>query len=331
MDSSIDIAQSLLKLGAAAIFSSNSMALDPVEFQLASRDFRGLAVSTVGEVDLHERDTLPLVLASQFSAVRDWETPLADNLAVLMFDHSTGSLAAAKPFDDRSANRPDSGRPIVKRPRPTGDAATGVSTSVRRVDMRKLFGLAWRNGRLSFIALSFDTVSNVADVSLVGGAAAALPTPRKVMPEPRVDGPGLPSYDPSAGVSPPHVPGIAFSVTVNTGASGAVVRGALSTPALERHLLKTLASVGDRPVAAVIPVSFIVAGRGWKVPWVFEWGVPLLGRQAPVVGSPAAASFAIPIPDDKFRLLAPGEYAAYMVMEGRVFGPQRFTVPVAVR
>ena len=84
-------------------------------------------------------------------------------------------------------------------------------------------------------------------------------------------------------------------------------------------------------VATVVPVSFILTKKNWKVPWIFEWGIPVLGDREIAVGDALSAAFAIPLPQEKLRLMSPGEYAAYMVMEGRLYGPEEFSVLATVR
>jgi hypothetical protein len=329
MESSTEIAQSLLNLSIAAIFASNPSTLSPIERDLSSRDFRGLAVGTVAEINVGQHNALPLLVASQIGAVRDWETPLSDNLALVSFSHQSGEVRVAKPFDERSSNRPEAGRPATRRPKPTGDAATGVATSVRSVDARKLLGLEWQTGKVSLFAVSFDMASNVTSVALTGGGDPAPATVRTISLPPRADGTGLPSYDPAVvGVKPP-ADGVEFSVLTHAPSGRIVVRGSLSVEALGRHVLGSPAPLAGKSVAAVVPVALLVVGRNWRLPWAFELGIPVYGNAAIAPGTRMSAALAIPVPHDGKRILPAGDYAAYVVMEGQLFGPQRFTMPAA--
>jgi len=327
MESSAEIAQTLLKLSAAAIFANNSTALDRIEWDLSSRDFRGLAVNTVSEIDVRQHDSLPLVIASQFDAIRDWETPLSENLALVVFEHDTAEVKVATPFAEDATNRPDFGPPTTRPAKPTGDAATGVATSVRTVDVRKLFGLDWHNHQLSLFAVSFDVVSNEAKVAIIGGRPPATPLLPRVNPPLGLTAP--PSYDPATlGIEPPD-DGVNFDVSV-ADKPDVIVRGALLTHALPRHLLPEPIAMGPRRVAAVVPVTFLLVGRNWNVPWVFEWAVPVWGDHSIAPGAPLSAAFAIPLPQDKVQILAAGTYSAYVVLEGRMFGPVELTIVDAI-
>lgn len=330
METSAEIAHALLELPDAGFFAVNSTALTQIEWKLASRNFPGLAVSAPREIQIKQREALPLLLATQFNAVRDWEIPIADNLALVLFDHETATVTVAKPFEERTENRPDPGPPPAKSPKPTGDAATGIATSVRPVDIRKLFSLEWRPRRLSLMALSFDVVSNEADVSLIGEGAPSRPATRGIAPPPNADGAGFPSYDPVTVKVRPVGQGVTFTVAFQS-LRTCMVQGALATTAQERHLPQNSASIGAHRVAAIVPVTFVVTRKDWRVPWTIEWGIPVFGASDVAVGAPISAVFAIPLPEEKLQLMPAGDYAAYVMMEGRVHGPQRFTKPAPTR
>lgn len=327
MESSTQISEGVLNLPDEGFFAPNPATLGPIEWKLSARDFRGLAIRSPREIHIQQRDSLPLLLASRIGALRDWETPLADNLSLILFDHETATVSVARPFEDKDANRRDPDRPTAPPPRPTGDAATGVATSVRREDIRKLFSLDWRTRRFSLTAISFDIASNSADVSLTGGAEQIQPMARGITPPPPAVGTGLPSYDPAAVKVTPAANSVTFSVTVQPSVHSCLVRGALATAALGRHVPRTPVSVGTKRVSAVVPVTFILTGRNWPVPWTFEWGIPAFGGSDITPGTSISAAFAIPIPEEKLRIMAPGDYAAYIMMEGRLSGPQHFTMP----
>jgi hypothetical protein len=267
-----------------------------------------------------------VVLASQFTALRDWETPLSDNLSILVFDHVTAAVGVAKPFEDSLENRPDPGRPPSIRPKPSGDAATGVATSARRVDLRKLLSLEWSPRRLTVVAVSYDIVSNEYNVVLVSGKSDA-PIRSVVTPAPGASSGGLPPYDPTV-VSPnPSRSSVRFSVDVRPVPLSCVVKGNLSTVALARHLHSGVAEA--KRFAAVVPVTCIVVGRDWRTPWTFEWRIPVYSDGDIASGVPISAFFSVPLPEEHLALLSSGEYIAYIMLEGHVFGPQRFTIPAA--
>lgn len=328
MKQSTEIAQLLLNFATAGFFAADPMVLSQIELKLSSQDFHGLAVRAPAEVNVTERDTLPVVLASQFTASRDWETPLADNLAILLFDHVTAEVSTAKPFEDSTENRPDPGRPSTKSPKPSGDAATGIATSVRKVDLRKLFSLGWHSRRLTVLALSYDVVSNETDVALVGGKTSAA-RPRGVTPSPGSSGCGLPSYDPAAIGIKSGGKSVTFAVDVKSIPRSCLVKGSITTVATHRHLQSGVAE--KKPVAAVIPVTCIVVGRDWRTPWTFEWGIPVYSEKSFTVGDSLSAVFSVPLPAERLALLIKGDYVAYMIVEGRVFGPQRFSMPDSQR
>jgi hypothetical protein len=326
MKQSAEIAQLLLNLTTVALFGGDSAALDQIERELSSQDFQGLAVRGVAEVSVTERDSLPVVLASQFTALRDWETPLSDNLSILVFDHVTAAVSVAKPFEDSLENRPDPGRPPSIRPKPSGDAATGVATSCRRVDLRKLLSLEWSPRRLTVVAVSYDIVSNEYNVVLAGGKSDA-PIRSQVTPAPGARSGGISPCDPAV-VSPnPSRSSVKFSVEVRPVPLSCVVKGELSTVAIACHLHPGVAEA--KRCAVVVSVTCIVVGRDWRNPWTFEWQIPVDSDSDGAPGAPLSAFFSVPLPEDRLALLSSGEYIAYIMLEGHVFGPQRFTIPAA--
>ena len=332
MNPSAEIAQSLLNISVAAFFSADPTALSTIEWKLSSREFRGLAINALSEINVTQRDSLPLLLASQFTALRDWEKPLADNLALVMFDHGTAEVTVAKPFEDSDGKHLAPEQAEDKPKKPIGDAATGVATAVSCVDIRKLFSLDWRVRRVSLVAVSFDVMSNETDVSLMGGAELPLTACRQITPVTRADGTGLPSFDPAAVGVKPVPDGVAFNVGVEQTPANIVVRGSLATIAQTRHLASAnvaphSVSAKSLKVVAVVPVTLLFAGKNWRVPWSFDWGIPVYAEAASPVGSRLSAAFAIPLPKEKMSLLASGEYVAYIMLEGRLFGPQKFTIP----
>ena len=321
MDTSADIADTFLKRPTAEFYQVSAAQLSSVEWDLASRPFTGLALGCPGNVKTGERETLPLLVASQFGAKRDWRTPISENLFLLLFDHTASTVSAASPFAENNADRPDLEKP-ERGPEPTGDASSGVGTSVRQVDAKELFRIDWKPRTLSFFALSFDFISNPATVTLSGEmpvpAAVAKPmTP----PAAEVEG-SLPSYDPVFVKMKPGGDALAFTLVIEPGAC--VARGVIRIPARAHHLPAGPTSVAGHQVAAVIPVSLVLTGRDWKQPWIFDWAIPAFGGDA-VIGTPVLAAFAIPLPTEKFKLLDGGDYVGWMILDGMAYGPARLT------
>ena len=322
MDTSTDIADTFLKRPPAEYFQISAAQLSSVEWDLASRPFTGLALGCPANINTGERETLPLLVATQFGAKRDWRTPISENLFVLLFDQTTSTVSAATPFAENNADRPDPGEP-ERGPEPVGDAAGGVATSVRLVDARELFRIDWKRPRsLSLFALSFDFISNPATVTLSGDTPVPAAVAKPVNPTAGEAEGSLPSYDPAFVKMKPGGNALAFTLAIESGVC--LARGVIKIPVRAHHLPAGPTTVAGRRVAAVIPVSLVLTGRAWQRPWIFDWAVPAFGDDA-AVGTPVLAVFAIPLPDEKFLLLAGGDYVGWMILDGTAYGPARFT------
>lgn len=59
-------------------------------------------------------------------------------------------------------------------------------------------------------------------------------------------------------------------------------------------------------------------------PMCFDWTVPVYSSQKIHPGVPLRGYFAVDVLAEKGKDLPPGKYAAYVVMNGAIYGPAKF-------
>ena len=84
-----------------------------------------------------------------------------------------------------------------------------------------------------------------------------------------------------------------------------------------------------KTVAAIVPVTLAVIAAGWETPRQFDWAIPVYGEPL-AIGVPARGTFALDALATAQHLpLGPGNYVAYLELDGVVSAPQTFQVPSA--
>lgn len=318
-----DLASMLQKIG-PPLFEGSSASLTQVEVAAARSDFRGLAVAVPPQLASDSASALPVVILSQQTALRAWQVGAQYNLMMAVADVDSGSVrltrALVDPKDEEAPNTP----PPARQAPPEGAAAAGVSTKVHRLAVPTPPG---HSATLAVTALSFDQVSNTALVTLAGSRPKAAPAVRAIAPRPN-PATGLPTYGPTARSRKPPTSGLDFGVELPPAGTAAsiVVHGSFTKALAAHEDLRTAEPLRDngvdRRAIAVVPLTVAVLGLDWKAPRLQPLAVPVYGTVDLPVGQRMSGQFEVPVPLG--TALPPGDYVAYVLMDGVPYGPQKF-------
>jgi hypothetical protein len=336
MKSAEEIAKSILSIPEERYFKDTESLFLDMELKLADLDFQGVAINAPQRIATAKQEQLPVIMAIQATGLRAWEFPRDMNCIVAATDLTTRAVYFGQAFRDPKAESFAMPPQAQQPPKPEGSSAAALSTGLSKLDAREVAGLPWRAGRFCLSALMYDWVSNTVEVTLEGGAPGQA-VPPGVTPPPAAAGPGqrLPSFLPEqaninvTGAKPPFAklvlqpnpePGIKLGV-----------RGAWVISAQPFHLPSAPMEVQEvngqkKKVGAVVPVTLAIVGKNWPTPLRFDWAVPFYG-DAFKPGDAVQGHFSIDPLAASTLTLSPGEYAVYLFIEGRCFGPFKVKVP----
>ena len=135
MVSSNDIAAQFLKLPDPKIIQyDEDLQLDLMD-RISDVEFTGLAIAAPQKVDASSTDEIPLILVSQFDAMRNWRVDLEKNCIVLAVHLDSGEVMAGRAFVDEKLDY-TRGAPAEEpaSAMPEGDAANAITTGVEWLD-----------------------------------------------------------------------------------------------------------------------------------------------------------------------------------------------------
>jgi hypothetical protein len=321
MVTTVEAAAMLQKRG-DRLLEGDSRVFTEVELAVARTDFRGLAIAAPAQVRTDGKPVVPVVLLTQQTVLRAWEVPDQYNLMLAVTDLDSGAVRASRalvdPKDEAPANAVRPPRP----PKPTGSAASGIATKVRRLEVPVPPG---QSGALAIAVISFDVISNTSKVDLAGSKARAAGPARAVSPRPD-PAQGLPTYAPSRRTLKAPPSGVAFAIEASGGPANApiVVHGAFAKAVAAHDSLPQPESVRDngvdRQASVVIALTIAILGPEWSAPRLYPLAVPVYGARV-AQGQSVTGQFATGIPQ-----LPAGPYVAYVLMDGVPYGPQKLQV-----
>lgn len=313
METSDQIAATVLNVPESTFFAEDATAFHNLEWKLVTTNFRGIALSSPEKVNLAKNPKLPILVASRIGALRDWETPLAENLALISYDHFSHEFLVTSLLEKSPAGKIEKEK-APRGPKPEGDDATGVGTQISCMDAASLLSLSSEPRQVSFRIVSFDYLSNVASTKIEGGEKKPRldlgdPTPHDAS----LPNPALPIVrDPSKTTSKTW-----GTIKVEKGHSGWRVFGRFETPAQSAYLLPSPRSAGPVPLVAIIPATLVVVGKDWHQPWLFPISLAAIGKAIPSEGQPLNGEFSYSIPLEKSALLKTGPTAVHLLIGGQ--------------
>jgi hypothetical protein len=302
---------------------------------LEQEEFEGIAINAPPRVDVNRYDGLPVILATRASILREHELPQQRHNAIVVADLTTGEVFFGPALvDEKAATFYRQAPPPAREPLPEDAETDGASASLDRIDARARLRIPWRNAQVTINVLYYDWRSNPVAVELTGGEppppACAGPPHPEPSPEPPEDGePPCPSYEKTPESPPPPKHGGAFAIAPKDAQGRLIVRGAFMLPARPYHLCKEiithkLADGDEGEVAATVPATFIVLSPERGAALREDWSLPVYSHFALNPGDKLAGCFAIDALAEAPVKLAPGEYAAYLVIDAEIAGPVKF-------
>ena len=344
MASTAEVIARILNLTENEFFKADRSVLAPRESWLLDMDFSGVALNAPRQVMTGLHDKLPVIMATRFSGERDWEVRLVDNCTLVGTNLQNGSVRFANALISEKELRTRGGRQRVpKGPKPPGLAV--AAAQLTELDARSQLHIKWDTGTWALSVIYYDWPSNTVVAELKGNEAPQRSSAHSVHPPPNPACTGLgggsqkgaealPCYLPMP--KTPRFPesGVSFTAEfrVEQGRQSLNIFGAFSVPVRDYHVSdqKVVHQFQDgrrESVAAVIPVTMAVLALDWAVPLQFDWAVPIYGEQLKV-GMSARGCFAIDaLATGSMRPLSSGKYVCYIVMDGRIFGPQSLLIP----
>lgn len=333
-------APQILKLTQDEYFSDDPSVLRKRERPLLLSNFNGIAVSAPKRVDIDRRDCLPLVLARRCNGERDWDVPLQQNCFVVGTDMHDGAVHLARAFaTDRERASRRAHQEGGPRTRPNNLPVSSVA--IHRFDAAELLSIQWQPGTWWLGAINYDWKARTVKTHLTSEKTQppSPPAAREVYPAPNLNEPAggsLPRYR-----LPPWLwrftPGAsqktrfaAEHTCPEEGRASLTVHARFATTVREYHLgrggdaaVHRLPNGKKVEVAAVVPVTFALFQLGSRAPYRYDWAVPVYCEQTLQPGMPATGQFAIDAcATDPSGGPPPGTYAAYLLLDGMICGPQ---------
>lgn len=336
MSTSQDVAREILNVGDGVYFDEKTVSFPSLVARLADTDFEGVAVSSPASVPTGSRATLPVLLAMQRRGLQAWEVNRDNNTVVFAADRATGLVRTGPVFRDAKAEDFSSPPPGARPNRPDEASAEAIVTGVTKFDARDILDLPWGPGRWSIGILLFDQASNTVDVDLEGegpppAPRAAAASPRPAAATTKAPPAGMATYaGPPRAALPEGSPAGAIAVDPAPGeASRLTVHGSFRVTASAAHLAPGAGKIvetdgSERSVAAVVPVTIAIVGLDAPRPMLKPLAVPVYGDAAARPGDLLEGRFSVDALAPPVFGLPAGRYAAWLFVDGRVFGPAVF-------
>lgn len=336
MKSSEEIAKSLLSISEDRYFNDTESLFEDMESKLTDIEFIGVAINAPQHVPVRQQEALPVIMAIQQRGLRAWEYPEDYNCVLAATDLTTHAVYFGQVFRDLKAETFASPPGLQQPPKPEGSSAVALISGLSRIDARQVLSLPWRAGKYRMSVVMFDWVSNTIEVTLTGDAAAQTATPA-ASPSPAA--PEAPHRMPSfladaanltaTGEKPPFA-----RMTLQPNPAPEIkltVRGAFTMLAAPFHLpsapYELLEIDGQKhKVGAVVPATLAIVGKDWPTPLRYDWALPVYTESAIKPGDQIHGWFAIDPLAGSPITLAPGDYVAYLFIEGHAFGPASFKI-----
>jgi hypothetical protein len=137
-------------------------ALDPqLTGRLLESAFVGVALRAPAHVDIDQRRSLPLLVASRFDGERGWRLPLGERALLVAVEQATGEVKVQSAFGSDKRAAPT--RPV---PRPSADERRDFGAQLTWVDARARLSLPWKPGCWALRLIYHDWLSNLVHVLL---------------------------------------------------------------------------------------------------------------------------------------------------------------------
>ena len=325
MASAREIAMSILDFTAPEFDAGPATDVAAREERLLDVDFSGIAINALAS--LAPGDPFHIAVASSYSGKRDFAVPLGAHAILLATNRETGAVTPVRVFRSAKAMESRHGDMIeTERPDPDVDPDT-LADLVVGIDWIAPadYAIGLEPGEWSFSLVWYDWRSNAIDVTLRGRVAPKA-SERAVHPMP--DGEGVPSY-----ARPSLLTGrgaeFAIAFRREDGRASLPLRGEFAVNARPAMLVRDAEPIRDRgemrELAAIVPVTLVLTAP-FREPLLIPLGLPVYGgRRQP--GALLLGSFTLDVLADSPGIaIGPGRYAAYLAVDGALYGPKAVEV-----
>lgn len=333
MQSADDIAAGILDFSDAEFASAPALDLGAREDRLLEAEFIGIAINAKRQIDVGREKALPVAVAVHSDSARSWDLPLRTSCLLVACSVERGLvLAAPGLLSAKQLESRDGGAARRKRKRPSADELDGEGAEIRWTDLAARMEIPWEAGAWTISAVYFDWVSNSVPVTLVGGQApSAANAPLDIDPPPTMQVGETPTFRRHDQTPPAPASGLSFEVAleVRGGEQQLRVSGVFRTVARPYSLVPDteVADTGTPVhVAAVVPMTLLVAGTDCRDSWTVDLVVPVYGPTAQVQ-QPLEGCFTLDaLAAGQVPELEPGNYACYVILDGVIHGPRSVSV-----
>jgi hypothetical protein len=330
------IAERIQSFGETTYFDFDATQEGRVESFVADSGLRGIVVSGPSPVDLARRESVPLILVTRQSALRSTDVELEQSTTLIGVNLDGGFIRTANAFaNPKSDAAPPGGmktpedeeelEPMGESQRKTLETQTITSSAL--LDATHALGILPEPATWAFTVISFDWVSNTAELHLAGEGGAP-PGALTVSPDPGTPGSAkpFPLYTQTGGSPPVPPEGISFQAAAETLADELVVHASFSLPirpvhvASEQERARAREAGYPEPVA-VVPVALLVATPGVPNAPAFITNVPIYASAPPMPGTAISGYVSVDVAKALGLMLKTGQHAVYAVVDRYVTGP----------
>ncbi len=321
----------VMGLTAEEFWSDPDHTRDDAAARASEGEWRGYAIDAPPVVDLGVRDTLPVVGVRCLSAVESAAHDFQNNGVVVAVRLESNEVFAGRAFEWKFA------QPLRTPRRPPPVTVTITDTFSFEVRAR-LPALPWVPGTVRLYLLVLDRMADPVDVRLTVPSGPDLyAPPMRQGPLPLRTDKGLPGYERTdASPAVPVAPGISMvgdRVVLLGESAWCVVQGSFRLPVTagdvpawrvdddEATVRRASVDRPQAPVAALVPVTFVLTGAALTEPWTFTAVLP--SRDAPLaVGDTVTGWFALDLFDLPGFPRAGGTYHLWAFSGPVVAGPE---------
>jgi len=314
---------------------------DRIVEELAELPFHGIVIHAPSQVDLLKRGRLPVFLAAQTTALRNWNVKFTLNTTAVATDLLDGEVVLMHAFASRK-RRDYSKMPGSRHgPQPTAEAAAATTSDLRQINLTELMEFDWDVSRYAITFFTHDWVSNTV-VSELTGSGGALPpgaTPSLSAEAARELGAALRASKADPALLPgfvrtsatPTLPGegavLSVPATVSADAPTIAVHGALRLPlAPGAFRVPSADDVEEGAALAYLRASILLVKLDERYRPQADVSVPVVGPVGVKPGDTAEGVFAIDLKAALPGALTPGDYFVYLFAGKHHSGPHALTV-----
>lgn len=289
---------------------------------MAGERFDTLLLKAPTRIDISKHSSFPVLAITQTDGERKWYVQESRNLLAIAYNESTGRIIAKTAHKDKKRRIfPPKDQKVG--PLPESVSASAYTTGCRPFDIKFSLDIPWQPSEYRITLICFDWVSNTVDVVLHDGDTK--PVTNLTLPQPSdkiVDAILSPAKDASKG-------NVTFSVPEKCDANpeNFTLQGKFSIPVTAHNIVEF-----KKKKSVVIPAWVMLAeknidqGSAVLAKWFITADLPEKNPGRTVAEGIFKLSLSELLPSLADEPLAPNDYCCYVVINGHVFGPEKFSI-----